>query len=443
MKRLRWTLALIALLLAAQLAFVVGAVRDRRSDTGGGFALPLPDQAAAIASLLERAEDEALALRAVNGPQVRVRVLDRAPAPPPQARRLPAIERAVTSYIAAVEGAAGGREVDVYLAVPPGAEADTRVELRGLALWSDAPLRIEVGLTDGRKVRIETRGDLAARVLGWPVGLAAGVLGLLTAALALWTLWREARPLAQLARSIEAFGEGEHDAVADLPRPAGSAEARTVIAAFGRARGRVGALLEERRLMLAGLSHDLRTYLTRLRLRVEALEDGPRERAVRDLDAMARMLADASTFARLGDAPPRLEPLALAPLIAEAAEPYGVDAPATAPRAVADPALLARCLANLFENATRHAGGFEIVARATRGAAVIEVLDRGPGIPAARRAALAAPFARGDEARTLDVPGSGLGLAIVAALMARMGGRLELGDREGGGLAARLVLRGA
>jgi len=277
--------------------------------------------------------------------------------------------------------------------------------------------------------------------LGW-LGWGGALLAL--ALLGAWLIAsRIARPLAGLAEAARRIGRGE--APAPLAED-GALELRTVQSAFNRMTGDLASMERERAMVLAGISHDLRTPLSRLRLAVEmsGAEPAAAEGMNADIEEMDQVIGQFLDFAR-GDGEQReaVEVDALADEVAGHFARLGkpVRRRGTA-RATLSGARMAlhRALTNLVENALRYAGGeVEVAASQRDGHVVLEVLDRGPGIPADEADRLKRPFTRLDEARS-GRGGAGLGLAIVERVARAHGGRFELAARAGGGLAARLVL---
>ena len=274
--------------------------------------------------------------------------------------------------------------------------------------------------------------------------LAAG-LGLL--ALALVGAWLIAstlsRPLAAIATAAHEVGRGQ--APAPLAET-GPREVRTVSVAFNKMAGDLASMERERALVLAGISHDLRTPLSRLRLALEMSGADPAtaEAMSADVDEIDAVIGQFLDFARGED-----EPLAegdLDALVAEVVEGYrrrdkDIAFRPNAPRpARFAPQALRRSVANLIDNALRYAREpLEVATRRDGGRTLIEVMDRGPGIPPEHAERLKRPFTRLDEARS-GAGGAGLGLAIVERIARAHGGKLELLPREGGGLVARMTL---
>jgi two-component system osmolarity sensor histidine kinase EnvZ len=259
-------------------------------------------------------------------------------------------------------------------------------------------------------------------------------------------VWRLNRPLAQLARAAVKLGRGGDPAPIEEKGPS---EIRAVARAFNQMKDDLQKSQRERATFLAGISHDLRTPLSRMRLEVEML-DGKVEPAsqrgmVEDLDDMNAIIDQFIDFSRSEAAEP-LSPVNLSELAhacAERAARSGLQVRTEAgpvPELKLRPLAMQRLVDNLLGNAARHAGG-EVLLRtgAQDGSAFLAVLDRGPGIPTAMVDHLKQPFTRRDEARS-GSSGAGLGLAIANRVATLHGGRLDLLPRDGGGLEARLTL---
>ena len=276
-------------------------------------------------------------------------------------------------------------------------------------------------------------------------------LALTLALLCVWAARALTAPLERLAGAAEAFGVRD-DHVA-LPQ-AGPEEVLAVSRALDRMRGRVRRLIDDRTQMLAAISHDLRTPITRLRLRAEFIEDeAARGATLRDLDQMNRLVEAALSFVRDGQARDAgsLTLVDLASVVQTVCDGFSdVGAPVVVERdrripaqilVQARPDELQRAITNLVDNAVKY-GGRAIVRTepAARGVRVC-VLDAGPGIPEAERDLMLRPFVRGDRARNLNEGnGFGLGLSIVQAIVEAHDGRLILEDRPGGGLCAAIEL---
>jgi two-component system osmolarity sensor histidine kinase EnvZ len=277
--------------------------------------------------------------------------------------------------------------------------------------------------------------------IGWAA--AAFVLSLLGAYLIVFGV---TRPLKSLAAAAGAIGQGR------FPEPlaeAGAQELATLARAFNRMSADLQQLEADRALILAGVSHDLRTPLARLRLGVElsGADEATREGMNEDIEDMDKVIGQFLDFARESSGEGWV-PTDLNALAAEVAESYrkrGATVEARVqplPELPARPTALRRVLANLIDNALRYAGQdapVELHTAAAKGQAILEVRDRGPGIPADQVERLKRPFTRLDTARS-NASGAGLGLAIVDRIVRGHGGRLDLLPRPGGGLIARIAL---
>ncbi|MCB1890072.1 MAG: HAMP domain-containing protein [Rhodocyclaceae bacterium] len=293
-------------------------------------------------------------------------------------------------------------------------------------------------------VMLPTDRLVRPRAVDW-LGWAGVALGLSLAA-AYVIVSRVNRPLRNIASAARAVGRGETPAPLTEEGPADVAE---VARAFNQMAGDLASLDADRRLILAGVSHDLRTPLARLRLGVElsSSSDEDRDAMSTDIDEMDRIIGQFVDFARDGQSEIR-KTVDLAEMLAELDGHYDrlgkpVRFTMHEPVEVAGrPLGLRRAVTNLIDNALRYAPGdapVEVVLSRSADHALIEVLDRGPGIPEDQVERLKRPFTRLETART-DVKGSGLGLAIVDRIARSHDGGLSLMARDGGGLRAVLRL---
>jgi len=253
----------------------------------------------------------------------------------------------------------------------------------------------------------------------------------------------QVRPIRRLAHAADEFGKGR-----DVPdfRPSGAAEVRQAAAAFVVMRERLRRFLVQRTEMLAGVSHDLRTPLTRMKLELAMLGDQPYISGLKtDVAEMERMVDSYLAFAR-GEGEEQPEPTDLAPILGEIASAARRNQRELKLQTHGDlvlsarPQAIKRCLDNLVSNAVRHARTIEL--RAVRRPRWIEVTidDDGPGVPPARREDVFRPFVRIDTARTSGSGGVGLGLTIARDAVRSHGGEVVLEDSPLGGLRARVTL---
>ena len=257
-------------------------------------------------------------------------------------------------------------------------------------------------------------------------------------------LRNQIKPILTLTAAVDDFGKGR--AVADFA-PRGASEVRQATIAFRQMRERVERQIDQRTTMLSGVSHDLRTVLTRLRLQLALLE-GPAEdiAALRnDVDDMDRMLEGYLAFAR-GDSGEAAAPTDIAAMLdslAEAARVSGYDAIASfsgEPLITVRPQSFKRCIGNLVNNAGRHADHVVAVGTHAGGELTIVVDDDGPGIPFEEQEAVFKPFYRLDDARNLNESGTGLGLPIARDIARSHGGDIALSESPMGGLRVTVTI---
>jgi two-component system osmolarity sensor histidine kinase EnvZ len=257
--------------------------------------------------------------------------------------------------------------------------------------------------------------------------------------IAILFLRNQIKPIVRLADAAEAFGKGRE---APNFRPRGAREVRRAAAAFLEMKIRIERSIEQRTTMLAGVSHDLRTVLTRFKLELALLGDSPEVEAIKkDVDEMAAMLEAYLAFAR-GDTGEQSAPTEIAALLEELRldiERHGHRATAAfhgPPEVTVRPAAFKRCLANLVSNAARFASTVAITGHRDHRWLTVTVDDDGPGIPQQLREDVFKPFLRLDDARNQDEGGTGLGLAIARDIARSHGGDITLGASPMGGLRA-------
>ena len=260
--------------------------------------------------------------------------------------------------------------------------------------------------------------------LFWMVGTSVVLL-----TVAILFLRNQIRPILRLADAAESFGKGR-----EVPnfRPRGAREVRRAAAAFIEMKTRIERTIEQRTAMLAGVSHDLRTILTRFKLELALIGDSREIEAMKkDVDEMARMLEAYLAFARgdFGRAVGADRHGRVPGELKADAERHGHSTSVAFhghPIVTVRPAAFKRCLANLVSNAARHARSIAIIGHRDHRWLTVTVDDDGPGIPAHLREEVFKPFLRLDDARNQDEGGTGLGLAIARDIARSHGGDIAL-----------------
>ena len=302
---------------------------------------------------------------------------------------------------------------------------------------SNNEIEIRIDLGDQIMTLVTRRSQAYASnahiFLVWMVGSS-----LVLIAIAVLFLRNQIRPILRLADAAESFGKGR-----DIDfRPRGAREVRQAGRAFIEMKRRIERAIDQRTTMLNGVSHDLRTVLTRFRLSVEMMEEGPeKEPMQKDVSEMARMLEAYLAFAR-GDASESSTEIDFTDMLDDLKrEAEAMGAPMTVtmigePMVTVRPDAFKRLLSNLIANAARFASRIDL--SATHDARWLSVVidDDGPGIPAHSRDEVFKPFVRLDESRNQDESGTGLGLSIARDIARSHGGDIILGESPSGGLRA-------
>jgi signal transduction histidine kinase len=248
------------------------------------------------------------------------------------------------------------------------------------------------------------------------------------------------RPIESLANAAEELGLGAKPH--DVPE-AGLDEVRRAARAFNRMQRRIRRMIEDRTQMIAAISHDLRTPITRLRLRAEFVEDPEeQQKMLADLDQMEGIIRSTLVFAREDSDSEPTTKIDLRALLKEVAESHPPARLVTREPCflLARPVALRRCLNNLVENAIRYGIRAEIAIRDLPDAVEVTIDDSGPGIPEDRLKDVFRPFVRLEESRNRDSGGAGLGLAIARSVVLAHGGTIVLSNRKEGGLRALVRL---
>jgi signal transduction histidine kinase len=306
--------------------------------------------------------------------------------------------------------------------------------------------KVGIALPDGAMISAKLKQDQRLRPFWagpWIMTLLFGVISVTL--LGLWAARALTAPLSSFAKAAESFSL--NGAAAPLPER-GPEEIRSVAKALNRMRERITVLIDDRTKMLAAISHDLRTPITRMRLRSEFIEDDMhRSRMLRDLDQMRSMLESVLSFLRNDR---KLESMTLVDVattlqlvtdqFADMGHKVAYEGPEHA-MATVRPDDLHRSITNLVENAVRFGAEATIRLVVSLDTVTIEVEDDGPGISDARKDVMLEPFVRGDDARNMDeAAGFGLGLSIARTIVLAHGGELSLNDRQPHGLIVRIQL---
>lgn len=412
---LRLAAILLVGFVALQLLLIV--MLPSADDARRPYNLPRPEEAAAIANALDRApaDERAGLVEALDGAFYSTQLV---PAPPVPRRGADDLRDIKASYSTAMPG----RQVNV----------DGRRPRLGRWIGPTArparffaPIRVAIRLNGGGVLLFTSQPSKSARAYLQGRAVVGAVGGLVLLVALMVAVRQTTRPLSQLSRGVRRFA-GNLD-TPDLP-VAGPGEVRELASAFNDMKAQIRALIGERTRVLASIAHDLRTYLTRLRLRVEFINDLEHQaRAVSDLDEMAALINDTLLLAERDFAPPsHPERVSVGHALAEIVDAHRelnetvTLAPVPDDLAIAaTPLSLRRVLDNLIANGLRHGDAVAVSAHATGETVDIVVEDNGPGVPADALANLGIPFQRFDPSRSRETGGAGLGLAIVRALAGR------------------------
>ena len=313
------------------------------------------------------------------------------------------------------------------------------IDTVGRSNYVDIRIKLDDAVMHVLARRSQTYASNSQIFLWWMVGTS---LVLIT--IAILFLRNQIKPILRLADAAESFGKGRpvpHDF-----RPRGAREVRQAAQAFVEMRDRIERHVEQHTTMLAGVSHDLRTILTRFKLELAMFEDSPEIEAMRrDVDEMQAMLEDYMAFAK-GDAGEDTVSADIGELLTEVknqahgAKDIRIDVTGEPLVVKLKRHAFKRAIANLVNNAARFADHISVSAGKQDGSLVVEVNDNGPGIPESEREHVFRPFYRLDHARNQDAGSTGLGLAIARDIARIHGGDIALSQSRLGGLKAVLTV---
>ncbi|MHA7969710.1 ATP-binding protein [Rhizobium sp. CAU 1783] len=404
-------------------------------------ALPAPQQVAAIASVVRETEvgRRPALLAAFNSAILDLRIED----------DLTYSGAGIDVDVMSEDRFAPYRDLlgDRLLAVTLLARNGERSSLPRLFGGPNNPVEFTVALEGTTVLILETRTPFLVASNGLPAGLGAGLFGTLAALVAILMLHRELKPLRRLAAAVDQMDP----AAAPVPVPDvrfSAPETRTLVRAFERLQNRLHSVIAARFALIGGIQHDVRTFATRLRLRVEQIHDeAERERAVADIGDMIMLLDNALLAGRAGVGSLDEELLELASIvetevlegeIPASSRTLSISLAARKAMLIGDRLALRRIVANLVGNAVKYGRVAHVSLDVEGSSIVLTVDDEGPGIAQENRDSLFEPFVRLDPSRARKTGGAGLGLAVVRNLVEAHSGSIAVTEAPGGG--ARFVV---
>ncbi len=446
--RLQTIFILLAGLAVSHLAGLFIYTMDRRDAVAATEALDIAERATGIVILLRNLPEgwREDVLRASDSRLFRVwrtsEAILRVPAASDEDERVLDHLRALLPRLADRE-----MRVSVTASSPPGAEPPPRVEPPGAptdSAFDTAAEVVTISIHHPDGYWLNVVGAVPRPASAWPGLFSAYILTLVFGAgvLGFWLVRRVTQPLEDFTQAANRLGKNLRASPLGIEGPT---EVAVAARAFNRMQQRIARLVENRVELLAAISHDLRTPITRLKLRAETLGDGEdRERFLTALEEMEAVTATFLDYARSSFGNEERSRTELTSLVESVCSDYSdtganvawedgapiyLDCKRTAVR---------RAVSNLVDNAVKYGGGASVRVRRNEGHVDIIVDDRGPGIPADALEAVLMPFHRGEPSRSKNTGGVGLGLSIAQAVAHDHGGDLTLENLDAGGLRAAL-----
>lgn len=453
----RWGLGLtghVAIILVAVVVFIVAIgsvifIRERGEAIKRFVIAGIADRIVSVVDLVENspAEERRAALRIMRGRQFKVRRM----------RRAPAIQKSDNQFVREFEellrpnlGALGDRPIRIGILERPPKRAAERHPGTERRIWGRHDRkdhrRVAIAIGDVGGEWLVFQAPVRAFPPPWERRLIFIIVGsaVIVLIFALWAAHLVTRPLKRFAEAADRFGVD----VGAPPLPEhGSRELRKATHAFNRMQDRLRRLVSDRTLMLAALSHDLRTMLTRLKLRTDFIEDEPqRQKALADIDEMQAMLDVTLSFARDETTEEARTPVDLSSLLEslcddlrDSGQKVGYE---SGDRITirCQPVAIRRMFSNLIGNAVKYGDEANVTALRDGSNVVITVIDRGPGIPPEMWEQVFTPFFRLEGSRSRETGGTGLGLSVARSIVRRHGGDIALSNRPEGGLIVTVTL---
>ncbi len=433
-----WIVAIALIIEALGLTSTFVELRRQRVGVSGGL---VADQIAALAHLWPSLNEGQRrdVLTAMSSADLRYRMVSEGPVETAQNAHVREIEEAVRKRLASKEAG----DVVAFITARPFGREHRAIN------WalSIEPVQVYVRLADSHWLVAEVRGELLPRFLGLPTGFWLGIIGILLTSIVLLVILREGRAVERIAHSVEAFastGVPQPLLIGGSPAIAGLAK-RTLLM-----QEQVATLLQERNIILGAIAHDIKTYVQRLKLRLEVLDDPNQLRkASLDLNAMDRLVEDALLVAVHANPLKAKEPVELRLLVAEEVEAARMaggkitfDPSQGRPFFIGgDRTALSRALTNIIGNALRYGHVAHVSTCQTNDTVQIIIDDEGPGIPPSQRKSVFRAFQRGESSRNRSTGGTGLGLAIALGIIERQHhGSIEIGDAPSGGARVTICL---
>ncbi|MDQ7250417.1 sensor histidine kinase [Dongia sedimenti] len=403
--------------------------------------LPSAAQLLAITRVVNNASSDqrVLALQAVGSSLIKARISDESRVAVADARELVGDKR-FSEYRQSLGGA--------LISVRQIGESYGDMWRPRLFAGAAGPLEFRIRLTDSKLLIVDTGAPFSTTVWGLPMGMAPALIGTFFAFIAVMMLHNDIRPLTRLAAAVDQVDLTGR--LLQLPRIRASApETKALLRAFEQMQSRLHSMFRTRLALVGGIQHDIRTYATRLRLRLHAVqEERERERMESDIAEMIQLLDDALLAARGGADALNEELLDLREIVEQAIHEARYEnarislspgLPQQSISVIGDRLALRRVLFNVIDNALKYGGKAHLSLAAAAAAVELLVDDDGPGIPPEKREIVFEPFARLEPSRARTTGGAGLGLAIVRNLIESHGGTVGIANAPDGG--ARIIIR--